>query len=141
VGTALEHWEVIGKTGTAEHELSQAGIRGPHAWFAGMAGQPGGPPEIVVVVIVEYGASGSQVAAPIMAKTADFYLRRKYGIPVDTIQTYGEHNRAGVRAPWYARRFPPRPVAPTPPPAIDLRDTVLPPFPPVVVPEAPEIPR
>jgi penicillin-binding protein 2 len=105
VGTALEHWEVIGKTGTSEHELSQAGLREPHAWFAGMAGPPGEPPEIVVAVIVEYGDSGSRVAAPIMAKTADFYLRRKYGIAVDSIQTYGEHNVRGIPTPWYAERY------------------------------------
>lgn len=107
VGTALEHWEVIGKTGTVEHELNLAGLAEPHAWFAGMAGPPGAPPEIVIAVIVEYGSSGSGVAAPIMAKTADFYLRRKYGIPVDTIQTYGEHLRAGVPTPWYTQRYPP----------------------------------
>jgi penicillin-binding protein 2 len=118
VGTALEHWDVIGKTGTGEHALSQAGLAEPHAWFAGMAGPVGGAPEIVVAVIVEYGESGSRVAAPIMAKTADFYLRRKYGIPVDTIQTYGEHIRAGRPTPWYNRRWPPalRPQA-RPPPA------------------------
>ncbi|MDH3206209.1 MAG: penicillin-binding protein 2 [Gemmatimonadota bacterium] len=115
VGTALEHWEVIGKTGTAEHELSQAGLREPHAWFAGMAGPPGGPPEIVIAVIVEYGDSGSGVAAPIMAKTADFYLRRKYGIPVDSVQTYGEHLRQGRPTPWYTRRYPPPPRRIPPP--------------------------
>jgi hypothetical protein len=57
----------------------------------------------VVVVIVEFGVSGSRVAAPIMAKTADFYLRRKYGIPVDSIQTLGEHYMTGTPAPWVAR--------------------------------------
>ena len=109
-GTALEHWEVIGKTGTGETAASvQGGIGRNHAWFAGMAGPPGMPPEIVVAVIVEYGDAGSQVAAPIASKTADFYLRRKYGIPVDTIQTIGEHYRVGRPAPWYRRRFPPPP--------------------------------
>ena len=100
-GTTLEHWEVIGKTGTAEHALSQQGLRPAHAWFAGMAGPPGKPPEIVVVVIVEYGQSGSGTAAPIMAKTADFYLRRKYGIPIDTIQTLGEYLRTRGWPSWY----------------------------------------
>lgn len=104
-GTALEHWEVLGKTGTGQNELSVRGLAEDHAWFAGMAGRPGEPPEIVVVVIVEYGASGSRIAAPIMAKTADFYLRRKHGIPTDTVQTYGEHLRLGVPAPWYYERF------------------------------------
>jgi hypothetical protein len=71
-----------------------------------MAGPIGGDPEIVIAVIVEYGGGGSAVAAPIMAKTADFYLRTKYGIPTDTVQTYLEHLRTGRPAPWYARRFP-----------------------------------
>jgi penicillin-binding protein 2 len=104
-GTALEHWEVIGKTGTGQNSLSLQGLAEDHAWFAGMAGPIGGDPEIVIAVIVEYAGGGSAVAAPIMAKTADFYLRRKYGIPVDSVQTYLEHLRAGRPAPWYARRF------------------------------------
>ncbi len=110
VGTALEHWEVIGKTGTGQNSLSVQGLAQNHAWFAGMAGPPGMPPEIVVAVIVEYGESGSGMAAPLAAKTADYYLRRKHGIPVDTIQTWGEHLRAGRPAPWYRVRFPAPPV-------------------------------
>ena len=106
-GTALEHWEVIGKTGTAQNALSVQGLAPNHAWFAGMAGRPGGEPEIVIAVIVEYGEGGSSMAAPIMSKTADYYLRRKYGIPVDTVQTYLEHLRSGRPAPWYRVRFPP----------------------------------
>jgi penicillin-binding protein 2 len=108
-GTALEHWDVLGKTGTGQNTLSVRGLAEDHAWFAGMAGPPGAPPEIVVVAIVEFGASGSQMAAPIVAKAADFYLRRKYGLPIDTVQTYLDHLRAGRPAPWYNRRFPSRP--------------------------------
>lgn len=104
-GTALEHWEVLGKTGTGQNSLSVRGLAEDHAWFTGMAGRPGGPPEIVVAVLVEFGRSGSGTAAPIMAKTADFYLRRKHGIATDTIQTYLEHLLAGVPAPWYRARF------------------------------------
>ena len=104
-GTALEHWDILGKTGTGEHGLSQAGLAPEHAWFAGMAGPPGEDPEVVVVVIVEYGESGSRAAAPLMAKAADYYLRRKHDIEVDTIQTYLEHLQAGVPAPWYRERF------------------------------------
>jgi penicillin-binding protein 2 len=111
-GTALEHWEVIGKTGTAQNALSVQGLAPNHAWFAGMAGPPGGEPEIVIAVIVEFGEGGSSMAAPIMAKTADYYLRRKHGIPVDTIQTYNEHLRARRPAPWYRVRFPPPPRPP-----------------------------
>jgi penicillin-binding protein 2 len=105
-GTALEYWDVFGKTGTGQNPLSVRGLAEDHAWFAGMAGPPGGPPEIVVVALVEYGVSGGQVAAPIVAKTADFYLRRKYGIPTDTIQTYREHIMRGPMPSWYRERFP-----------------------------------
>ncbi len=104
-GTALEHWEVIGKTGTGQNALSTRGLAEDHAWFAGMAGPPGLPPEIVVVALVEFGESGSQAAAPIVAKAADFYLRRKHGVPVDTVQTYLDHLRAGRPAPWYFERY------------------------------------
>jgi len=97
-GTALEHWEVLGKTGTSQN--AQDTLRA-HAWFAGMAGPWGGEPEIVVVVLVEFGESGSGVAAPLMAKTADFYLRREHGLPPpDSIQTLGEHYNLGRPAPW-----------------------------------------
>ncbi|MFC1661794.1 penicillin-binding transpeptidase domain-containing protein, partial [Gemmatimonadota bacterium] len=92
---SLEHWDLMGKTGTVQNPPNP-----DHAWFAGIAGPRGEGPEIVVVVIVEFGESGSGVAAPLMAKTADFYLRRKHGIPLDTIQTLGEHWRVGRPAPW-----------------------------------------
>ena len=52
------------------------------------------------------GESGGQVAAPIVAKTADYYLRRKYGIPTDTIQTFREHIMVGPVPRWYRERFP-----------------------------------
>lgn len=94
---SLEHWDLMGKTGTVQNEPNP-----DHAWFTGIAGPRGGDPEIVVVVFVEFGESGSGVAAPIMAKTADFYLRRKYGIPMDSIQTLGEHYMTGTPAPWAA---------------------------------------
>lgn len=95
--SSLEHWDLIGKTGTAEQGI---GNEPSHAWFLGLAGPWGARPEIVVAVIVEEGVSGSGMAAPIAAKTADYYLRRKYGIPTDTIQTLGEHYDHGVPAPW-----------------------------------------
>ncbi len=98
--TSLEHWEVLGKTGTSQNAQD---TERPHAWFTGMAGPWGKDPEIVVVVLVEFGESGSQIAAPIMAKTADFYLRKQHGIEIDTIQTLQEHDAAGRPAPW-ARR-------------------------------------
>jgi penicillin-binding protein 2 len=95
--SSLEHWDLMGKTGTVQNPPNP-----DHAWFAGIAGPRGGGPEIVVVVIVEFGESGSGVAAPLVAKTADFFLRKKYGIPVDSIQTLGEHYRTRTPAPWAA---------------------------------------
>jgi hypothetical protein len=65
-----------------------------------MAGPFGSPAEVVVAVIVEEGVSGSAAAAPVAAKAADFHLRQKYGLPLDTVQTLGEHYRMGVPAPW-----------------------------------------
>lgn len=118
-GTALQYWDVLGKTGTGQNPLSVRGLAEDHAWFAGMAGPPGEPPEIVVVAIIEYGRSGGQVAAPIVAKTADFYLRRKYGIPVDTIQTYLEHIMTGPVPAWYRERFPQPPPRRAGPPELD----------------------
>lgn len=106
-GTALEYWDVLGKTGTGQNPLSVQGLAEDHAWFAAMVGPPGEPPEIVVVAIVEYGESGSGTAAPIVAKTADFYLRMKHGIPIDTVQTYLEHILTGPVPAWYRERFPP----------------------------------
>lgn len=97
---SLEHWDLLGKTGTGQNNLSVRGLAEDHAWFAALAGPPGEPPEISVVVLVEYGGSGSAVAAPIASKAADFYLRRKYGIPVDTIQTLGEHLRTRGWPAW-----------------------------------------
>ncbi|MGI9625194.1 MAG: penicillin-binding protein 2 [Longimicrobiales bacterium] len=93
---SLEHFDLMGKTGTAQSGPTTAN----HAWFTGMAGPKGADPEIVVVVLVEFGESGSAVAAPLMAKVADYYLRAKHGIPQDSIQTLGEHIRAGRDSRW-----------------------------------------
>ena len=99
--SALEHFEVLGKTGTAQ---SVEG-RPNHAWFGAIVGPRGGVPEIVVVALVEYGGGGSAVAAPLVAKAADFYLRGEHGIPRDTIQTHGEYLLAGRNTAW---AYPPR---------------------------------
>ncbi len=94
--SSLEHFDLLGKTGTA-----QSGDGRPsHAWFTAIAGPYGEAPEIVVVALVEFGESGSGVAAPLGAKTADFYLRGQHGIPRDTIQTLGEYLLAGRSTAW-----------------------------------------
>lgn len=97
---SLEHFDLIGKTGTAQSGADQP----DHAWFTAIAGPWEGEPEVVVVVLVEFGGSGSSVAAPVAAKTADFYLRSKHGIPRDTIQTRLEHIRAGRSVAWSRTR-------------------------------------
>ncbi len=55
---------VGGKTGTAQ----LGGSLPPHAWFTGFAQQ--GDRAVVVVVMIENGGEGSQVAAPIFASIA-----------------------------------------------------------------------
>lgn len=99
--SSLELWDLYGKTGTGETNLTQAGLAETDAWFAGMAGPRGGEPEIVLVALVQSGGGGSSIAAPIVAKAADFYLRRKHGIEVDTIQTLREHIMTTGYPSWY----------------------------------------
>ncbi|HSG47351.1 MAG TPA: penicillin-binding transpeptidase domain-containing protein, partial [Longimicrobiales bacterium] len=101
----LEHWEVLGKTGTGQNAQSVAGTAADHAWFAAVVGPFGGAPEVVVVSLVEHGESGSRVAAPVATKAADFYLRKKHGIPQDTIQTLGEWLQTRGWPRWYRARF------------------------------------
>lgn len=100
--SSLEHWDMMGKTGSG-----QTADRGrPNSWFAGIAGPWEGEPEVVIVVLVESGEGGSASAAPVAAKAVDFFLRRKHGIPVDTIQTLREHWNSGRPAPWAGRGGP-----------------------------------
>ncbi len=55
---AVQGLDMAGKTGSAENPR---GI--PHAWFAGYA--PADSPALVVVVFVEHGRRGGEIAAPI----------------------------------------------------------------------------
>jgi penicillin-binding protein 2 len=56
---------VAGKTGTAQSAVRDAKVP-DHAWFASYA--PADDPQAVVVVLVERGGKGGQVAAPIARK-------------------------------------------------------------------------
>jgi penicillin-binding protein 2 len=59
--------DIAGKTGTAQTIANSKAERGEdHAWFASFA--PVKEPEYVVVVLVERGGKGGQVAAPIARK-------------------------------------------------------------------------
>jgi cell division protein FtsI/penicillin-binding protein 2 len=59
--------DVAGKTGTAQMIANSKASRGEdHAWFAAFA--PSKDPEVVVVVLIERGGKGGQVAAPIARK-------------------------------------------------------------------------
>ena len=59
--------DIAGKTGTAQMVAkSKASLGQDHAWFAAFA--PAREPEAVVVVLVERGGKGGQVAAPIARK-------------------------------------------------------------------------
>ena len=83
-GSALDHTEVAGKTGTAQ--VAQIGaVRVPdeerefhlrnHAWFAGYA--PYDDPEIAIVVFLEHGGGGGGDAAPVAMNILDRYLTRQ----------------------------------------------------------------
>jgi cell division protein FtsI/penicillin-binding protein 2 len=59
--------DIAGKTGTAQMIAKSKAEKGQdHAWFASFA--PAKAPEVVVVVLVERGGKGGQVAAPIARK-------------------------------------------------------------------------
>lgn len=60
---------VAGKTGTAETAVHS---RDNHAWFAAFA--PAENPEIVVVVMIERGGSGSSSAAPVARKVLEAFF-------------------------------------------------------------------
>lgn len=66
---AFEGMEVAaaGKTGTAENPDGD-----PHAWFAGYA--PADDPQITVVVLIENGGEGSQVAAPLFRQVVEAFF-------------------------------------------------------------------
>jgi penicillin-binding protein 2 len=87
-GTAYEHGHVegltvMGKTGTAEvkkhHRQEDEKVDGwhpnaAHAWFAGWA--PAEDPEIAIVVLVEHGGAGGQVAWPIAKQILEGYFTK-----------------------------------------------------------------
>jgi penicillin-binding protein 2 len=93
-GTAYEHGHiegitVLGKTGTAEvkkhhkeeneRDLERWNPNAAHAWFAGWA--PADDPELAIVVLVEHGGSGGQVAWPIAKQILEDYYTKIHPVP------------------------------------------------------------
>lgn len=73
IGTAWDRfidfpYSTAGKTGTAE---SPGVDTAPHAWFTGY--MPVETPEVAIVVLVENGGGGYEIAAPIFRRIAELY--------------------------------------------------------------------
>jgi penicillin-binding protein 2 len=67
VGARIPGLDIAGKTGTAQMIANSKAEKGQdHAWFASFA--PANAAEVVVVVMVERGGKGGQVAAPMARK-------------------------------------------------------------------------
>ncbi len=75
-GARIPGVDVAGKTGTAQMIAKSRSDRGQdHAWFAAFA--PVRDPEVVVVVLVERGGKGGQVAAPVAKKVLESIFLEK----------------------------------------------------------------
>ncbi len=105
--SSLEHWQLYGKTGTAQNPHGE-----DHGLFVGFSGKPGGPPEIVVASIIEHGLHGSDVG-PVVAKVINNYLSRKHGVPFDPQPTLLERYESN-RTPWGTYDKYPAPLVPLP---------------------------
>jgi len=68
-GRRKTEYEISGKTGTAQNPHGEN-----HSWFVAFA--PSDDPRIVVTALVENGGHGSDVAAPLVGKIIDYYLRK-----------------------------------------------------------------
>ncbi len=73
MGTAYDKFKdspisVAGKTGTGQQDKKD-----PFAWFAGYA--PATSPKVTVVALAENAGEGSEIAAPIVRKVMEFYLK------------------------------------------------------------------
>jgi len=62
-GTAYEYCRISGLTVAGKTGTAQVSGGEPHSWFVGFA--PFEDPRVVILVLVEHGGSGAQVAAPI----------------------------------------------------------------------------
>jgi len=72
-GASLRSYQVGGKTGTAENELTLKSEDKEHTWFVAFA--PADDPQIAVAVMMEYsGGSGGENCAPIARDIIQKYL-------------------------------------------------------------------
>jgi penicillin-binding protein 2 len=75
-GARIAGLDIAGKTGTAQMISKSKAEKGQdHAWFASFA--PVSEPEAVVIVLVERGGKGGQVAAPIAQKILNAIFMEK----------------------------------------------------------------
>lgn len=72
---ALYGYDVCGKTGTAENEMTITDESKTHAWFVGFA--PYDNPEIAICVIMENAGFGGSVAAPVAREVMRTYFNNK----------------------------------------------------------------
>jgi penicillin-binding protein 2 len=78
-GARIAGLDIAGKTGTAQMISNSRADKGQdHAWFASFA--PVKDPEVVVVVLVERGGKGGQVAAPIARKIFNAIFLEKVAV-------------------------------------------------------------
>jgi len=78
-GARIPGLDIAGKTGTAQMIANSKAEKGQdHAWFASFA--PVKDPEVVVVVLVERGGKGGQVAAPIARKIFNAIFLEKVAV-------------------------------------------------------------
>ena len=82
-GARIPGLDIAGKTGTAQMIANSRADKGQdHAWFASFA--PVKDPEVVVVVLVERGGKGGQVAAPIARKIYNaIFLEKVAAVELD----------------------------------------------------------
>jgi len=74
---AVRGLSVAGKTGTAEFDQYENGVRSriKRAWFIGFA--PFEEPTVAVVVLIEDGVSGGHTAAPVAAQILAGVFQKK----------------------------------------------------------------
>jgi penicillin-binding protein 2 len=95
--TRIEHWDFMGKTGTAQ-ACTNCSLP-DHGWFAAVGGPPDGNPDIVAVLFLEYGLSGSRTSNTV-GNAVNFYLNRKYGRAFERYPVPRERSALNLPVDW-----------------------------------------